>query len=609
MRSRALKLRPHHWGTIASILLSVIFFTWAPFGLENQRELFFDSLTRLGPKFKADNVLVVDLTGFRADRWKRADLAELVEKIAAEKPTALVFDLLFSSDCEEDDAGNRALAAALGKAPAVLGFLIGSGGSVLPRPAPPVATARPLAVPDVWFVNAAETACPMFMDAAASAAGAFLVGDDDARVRRIQAYSVIDGEAFPALALEAARLDTNRNAPPILGGLDPWLKLGQKTISLVEEGAIRFIASDRDTITARTVNATALMDGKINAGKLAGKIIFVGSSAPVFGGLRESASMPLEPSLQIQADAATAILSGFIPVRDYRFARYEALYVLFAGVFLAFAATRLPPGYLAALGLSLVAFTLVASLAIYSTTAYLPDGFSVSIALGIILAITTFFQFAHARRTERLARQRFGQYLPQSVVSRYLDGGELSAQERQVTALFTDIEGFSTLAKQMPPQELVHLLDIYFSEVNAEIAAFGGMIDKVVGDAVHAFFNAPEDLDEHVDTAIHCAARIRELTEKMRRRPEFAAHDFGRTRFGIETGIVVIGEVGTGGKLDYTAHGDAINLAARLQEANKFLGTSICIGPSAAKESKIEMRALGEHEIRGFGVMFLFALD
>lgn len=95
----------------------------------------------------------------------------------------------------------------------------------------------------------------------------------------------------------------------------------------------------------------------------------------------------------------------------------------------------------------------------------------------------------------------------------------------------------------------------------------------------------------------------------MRRRPAFLEKDFGRTRLGIETGMAVLGEVGTGGKLDYTAHGDAVNLAARLQDANKFLGTQICVGPRAAGETSRTLRAIGNHEIRGFGTMDLFTLD
>ncbi len=142
----------------------------------------------------------------------------------------------------------------------------------------------------------------------------------------------------------------------------------------------------------------------------------------------------------------------------------------------------------------------------------------------------------------------------------------MAGETREVTALFTDIEGFSALARRIEPKMLVALLDTYFSEVNALIERRGGMIDKVVGDAVHALFNAPEDLEGHIDIAIGCAGEIRVLTEEMRQRPEFSAVGFGRTRIGIETGPAILGEIGLGGKLDYTAHGEAVNLAARLQE-------------------------------------------
>ena len=242
----------------------------------------------------------------------------------------------------------------------------------------------------------------------------------------------------------------------------------------------------------------------------------------------------------------------------------------------------------------------------------LVDGFTVTAMIALVLVVAAFSQFAETRRVERVARERFAQYLPQAVVDRYLDQpgkAPIAGEEREVTALFTDIEGFSALAGRVRPQELVALLNIYFAEVNKLVADHGGMVDKVVGDAVHAFFNAPEDLDDHINKAIDCALAISRLTEEMRNRPQFKAQDFGRTRIGIETGMAVLGEVGLSGKLDYTAHGNSINLAARLQDANKFLGSTICVGPAANRNSHRTLRALGEHEIRGFGTMALFTPD
>jgi adenylate cyclase len=152
-----------------------------------------------------------------------------------------------------------------------------------------------------------------------------------------------------------------------------------------------------------------------------------------------------------------------------------------------------------------------------------------------------------------------------------------------VTSLFTDIEGFTQASTLLEPETVVRLLDGYFEGVARLIHARGGMIDKFVGDAVHAFFGMPLDLENHVGQAIGCACDIVSWTENYRRRDDIAKHGLGRTRIGIESGLVVAGEVGAGEKLDYTAYGDSVNLASRLEAANKRLGTAICVGPEAAR--------------------------
>jgi adenylate cyclase len=316
--------------------------------------------------------------------------------------------------------------------------------------------------------------------------------------------------------------------------------------------------------------------------------------------------------VQLHADLANVLLAGFVPTRDDMFVDIEAGFVLLAGLLIALLTVRFRPWTIAVGGGTVIALSIGASFAVYARTGWLVDGFSVALALVFVLLVTAFSQFAETRRAERTARQRFAQYLPQSVVDRYIDNPNAkpaTGEERQVTALFTDIEAFSNLAGRVHPQVLVSLLNVYFAEVTQLVTDHGGMIDKIVGDAVHAFFNAPEDLDDHVNKAIDCALAISRLTEEMRQRADFNKQDFGRTRIGIETGMAVLGEVGISGKLDYTAHGNAINLAARLQDANKFLGTTICIGPAAAAECQRPLRPLGEHEIRGFGTMDLFTAD
>lgn len=612
----ARKYRPLLAGLAASLAGALLLLSFGEAGLERQREFFFDALTQAVPVAGTDGIIVVDIDrkAFQnaPDRsWTREETGALVERLAAARPAAIAFDFVFSSDCAADEPANAALAAAIGRVPTVLGFLIGDDPQGAPRPVPALALQRPVIVPDLWFIDGTETSCPLLQDRAISAAAAFLVGDEDAVVRRVQAYAILGNAAYPALGVEVARLAAGTRTP-VLGGNPAWLRHDARILRLDEDGSLRFVASGPRAIAARTVSAADVAVGRVPPERFTGKAVLIGSSLPSLGGLRASASMPLEPSVQIHADVASAILTGHVPMRDPRLLPAEAGFAFLAGAAAAFAAARSRPLAAALAAIGLLGAVFAAAVLLYLRAGLLADAVGVSLVVAAAALATGLLQYAHVRRAEATARQRFSQYLPQSVVSRYLDNPELgrvAGEERQVTALFTDIEGFSALSQRIGPHDLVGLLDIYFAEVNALVARHGGMVDKVVGDAVHALFNAPDDLDGHVDKALACAAAIRDLTEEMRRRPAFGETAFGRTRIGVETGMAILGEVGAGGRLDYTAHGDAVNLAARLQDANKVLGTQICVGPRAAAETGRPLRALGRHEIRGFGTMELFTLD
>jgi adenylate cyclase len=126
------------------------------------------------------------------------------------------------------------------------------------------------------------------------------------------------------------------------------------------------------------------------------------------------------------------------------------------------------------------------------------------------------------------------------------------------------------------------------------------MIDKIVGDAIHALFNAPLDLPDHPKQAVACAVALAKWSASYREGALPLALGFGRTRIGIETGEAIVGDVGIRTKLDYTAHGDAVNAAARLEAANKELASTICIGPVAASRCEAaSLRPLGRIVLRG----------
>jgi adenylate cyclase len=144
------------------------------------------------------------------------------------------------------------------------------------------------------------------------------------------------------------------------------------------------------------------------------------------------------------------------------------------------------------------------------------------------------------------------------------------------------------------------VLDGYIEGVTTIVMANGGMVDKIVGDSVHALFNAPIDLPDHPRRAVDCAIEIRTWAATYQSRQEAKAIGLGRTRIGIETGLAIVGDIGIRSKLDYTAHGDAVNSAARLEAANKQFGSTICVGPVAMSRCEASLfRPLGVIVLRG----------
>ena len=214
-------------------------------------------------------------------------------------------------------------------------------------------------------------------------------------------------------------------------------------------------------------------------------------------------------------------------------------------------------------------------------------------------------------RRETAIRTSFEQRLPAALVAQLAKAGaghRLKREERIVTALFTDIEGFTTLTARAGRSELARLLDGYYEGVTGIVTAHGGMVDKIVGDAVHAFFNVPLALPGHEAKALACAEAIRAFSEDYRNSEDVKQFSFGRTRIGVETGPALVGDVGSQGKFDYSAHGNAVNLAARLQDANKRTGTSILAGPGIVATSPPGWRfeSRGQIDLAGFGPVEVF---
>ncbi|UYN99205.1 MAG: adenylate/guanylate cyclase domain-containing protein [Devosia sp.] len=590
--------------------LGTILVLHAPPSVALLREKGLDWLVLAMPVPQAEALVVVDigLENEAGNPWSRDDTARLIGAVSAASPTAIGLDMVLSGECDAGAAANQTLAEAMAGTPVVLGFLLTATPSAAPVPQPALALMADLSLPRILYADGAETACAGFSDMAASAAGLPLLGDGDGLVRQVPAVMAIGGRPFLGLAFDMAR-QAHPDAPPVLAGNPAWLRLGSRVWPLSPAGSVRFRPSAPDHWATRTIAAADLLDGSADAARLGDALVLVGSSAPRAGALRATAASPITPSVQIHADLLSGLLGGRLPIRAELSPRLEAAAAGLGGVTAALAGAVLAPALAGAVTLALAALGIGTAFGLAIFSGLLLDPFIPALVILAAGIVTTIAQAVRTRAAEQALRRRIGQLLPAEVVRRFVADPSLFRMEgevRQVTALFTDIEGFSAATQGMEPKKLVSLMDAYFSGMTGIILAHGGMVEKLVGDAIHALFNAPADLDGHVDRAIACALALQAHADAFRQRADMAPIGLGRTRIGVETGEAILGDVGSGDKIDYTAYGDAVNMAARLEEACKQLGAGICIGPNAAHLASVTLVELGEIDLRSFGHVRVF---
>jgi adenylate cyclase len=307
--------------------------------------------------------------------------------------------------------------------------------------------------------------------------------------------------------------------------------------------------------------------------------------------------------VHIQADAIEMLVRGQLPRRPPAIGPIEAAAAISMAFLAVVLALYLRPYNAVLAGVAASIAWVVASAAMFSVYGLLLDPVG-PLTIGVV-AFGTFALAAYAddEQRARALRASFEQHLAPAVVRRLVESPDvvrLEGEVREITALFTDIEGFTAMSERSDARKLIALVDEYMDAITEVVLSHGGMVDKIVGDAVHAIFNAPLDLPEHPRRACECALAILNVSEELRSRPLGRELGLGRTRIGLETGTVIVGDVGGRRKLDYTAYGTAVNMAARLEPANKEFGSSVCIGPNAARRLDANsIRSLGKLRLHG----------
>jgi adenylate cyclase len=338
------------------------------------------------------------------------------------------------------------------------------------------------------------------------------------------------------------------------------------------------------------------------ADELKGRIVVIGASAAGLGDLRVTPVSTSHPGAEVLATAIDNLKNQGWMNRSSDGARIALAAALLALVFGAFRLGRNPVEIGAALGVVSVAL-FGAQYAALSAGLLLP----VAVPLGFAWALYLFgamLAYLHEKRTREQAVRLFSRFLNPAVVKKIVDQGEtiesLSGKTRQISILFSDIRGFTTLSETRPPQQIVDLLNRYFSRQVEVVFRHGGTLDKFIGDCIMAFWGAPLDDARHAEHAVAAALEMERVLIAFKRELGEAggAFDVG---IGIHSGAAVVGFIGAKQKLDYTAIGDAVNLASRIEGLTKEAKARILVSRETADacDNSFTFTSRGSYKVKG----------
>jgi adenylate cyclase len=201
----------------------------------------------------------------------------------------------------------------------------------------------------------------------------------------------------------------------------------------------------------------------------------------------------------------------------------------------------------------------------------------------VSLGATTGFRFLVADKDRRFLRKSFGLYLAPSVIEKMVTANKppaLGGEMRNVTIFFSDLAGFSSISEALAPPDLVHFMNEYLSAMTDIIQEQGGFVDKYIGDAIVAVFGAPLNDPSHAENAVGAALRCRDRLHELNREPAEWQRFTLRQRIGLNSGDALVGNIGSRQRFNYTVMGDTVNVASRLEGANKYFGTTIMAAKS-----------------------------
>jgi adenylate cyclase len=439
-----------------------------------------------------------------------------------------------------------------------------------------------------------------------AAAGRGLISintDRDGIVRRVPILMMAQGHAMPSLTLEILRLVTS--TPTILVKMET---AGIKSISvrgleiptdLNGRLWIHFAKHDPDSF----VSAGDVLDGSVPRGKIAGKLVLIGTSAAALNDLRTTPVSATMPGVEAHAQVLEAALTKNLLSQPFYGPALEYGAALLLGIVVIALAPLFGPITLVLVG-ALIASALIGLSWFFYTKQQLLIDFTYPLLSTTVIYLTLIFtSFVREQAQRRQIRSAFSQYLSPALIEQLAQSPEklvLGGEEREMTIMFSDVRGFTTISEsyKRDPQGLTTLMNRFLTPLTNAILARKGTIDKYMGDAIMAFWNAPlVDRDHQLnacEAALDMLERIDVLNQQREIEAKLADQAFIPIHVGIglNTGICVVGNMGSDLRFDYSVLGDSVNLASRLEGQSKQYGFPIIVGSKTAMAVKHKLAIL-----------------
>jgi len=633
-------LRAIRAAALLSLAPGLVLLWLQPTAVWDLRNVLFDSYQRWMPRApEPAPVHVIDIDDESLARlgqwpWPRTRLAALVRQLGEHGAAAIALDVVFPEPDRLSPAVlaqswpelrdvvaagalrdfDREFAATLAEWPVVGGIALTDGGSGEP---PTVHATFAEIGPDPRSAVSAFTHVVSnipILERSLEGVGSFSVPlPGDARLRRLPLLQRVGEQLVPALALEALRVALGVGTIAVRSDRD-WR--GRVRLRELRVADVRVPVSDQGELwlhfappgaSARTSAWRLLQDDEAQQpalqSRIRGQLILVGASATALGDFTATPARSAEAAVLVHAQALEQMTLGHFLSRPDWAPAFETLALVLIGGCAVWLVPRF--GVLVGFG-SALALVLTLTLAggfAFASERQLLDTLGPVVLSAPAFVIAGLGIYLRAERERARVRRAFSQYLAPDMVrvlARDPAQLRLGGESREMTFLFSDVADFTALSEQLPAETLVGLVNAYLDGACKLVIAHGGTIDKIVGDAIHVLFNAPLPQPDHAQRAVTCALALDAFGRQFAAARQGVGVAMGLTRIGVNTGWAVVGNFGGSARFDYTAHGDAVNTAARLETANKVLGTTICVAASTAERCPQQpFRPVGQLLLRG----------